>query len=1362
MSRVLKIDQGDYVIQVDSENGARAVIDGDFVVKGAAFGTAPVVSNILYVSMDGSDTNDGSAADPSKACRTISGAVKSPKYTSGSAIKVAPGHYFENNPIVVKPYTSIIGSDLRTTTIEPINKTQDVFHVNSSCYIAQMQIINGRSGIVDPMLDRGAYAVAFPINYGFSFTGSTIAGSQEITNVSSTDNIVIGMEISGTGDFEDLIPPQATVISIDTANRKIKISSNATATSINADLKTGKITVYKSPYIQNCTNQSGPWLYDGTMFIPNQTVQVPVAVGTTTFGLDGNPTDIIEVVLSEGSGQIVQGMSINTAPQDQGFFSARTLVFANIQFIQEQVLKYISDNVDAATTGNQTNSIWYNFTYDTEKCSRDIKIIIEHVMYDTTFGGNSKSIQCGKAYWDNAISKISGEISQTIDVLGYIKTLVALIIVNSAVADLYEGTTVTAGGFIPGKTYTIQSIGSTDYTAIGAESNTLGVKFIATGPGTGTGTAKFGISQVTNNVLSGGIIASQPFNNNIQIIENILTFGTDTYLGREYESTGPEFGLASAELLIINNRTFLQESVDSYITETYPTFIYDRAKCKRDLGYIIDALAHDTLLGGNSRTIEVATAYYYANKLVLTNQELLICLDAFTRLNTIIQNVIINAAAGQTVNLDWSHGEIASVAIAKNVNIIKDIVENGADLVSINPSDTSKKYRKHSGTALFSATGISADDVQKATKIVNYVYTNSNTVTLYLDNKTVGVGNNSTLYIGWPTVYPVVEDTIPARWANRKCDPWGSLGGMLIDGDVVTTNSPIRSFVADAFTQVNQGGRGIRVTNRGYVQLVSVFTIFSSIAVQADNGGIASITNSNANFGTYCMISKGYGPREFSGTIYNPKDYIYNSITNSFEYNEYYPSGFFPNNQQICVFIPDIAYRPHISLMMEIIPPAEYVNSQGKPGFLTATITFSTITRGELSITGINPVNMYIGQKVYIYDQYGNNFDPETGELYLLDGTVISDMGPETIYLSKPVNMSGGDINNPNYFTLFTCGNSYFTILSSKPAVNPSSKSDGSDINLGDTILPTQQITTTPQPEIASVGVLKELLKSIVRNEQVNSTQNLQEQFIDPKLSLAYNKIQMASIVDALISDTITILSNPSVIKAGILAGKTDAEIVAASGVDITLISSGPVNNDRGDAAKLILANLEFCVEEISSYIETQIRNATSGAWYQLDYNIDKCRRDVKLICVNIAYDLTSGGNYNSVYSGLSYYSKTGTYHIVELEDNVRNSALFPDGALVNFYQRSYMSASGYLFEYIGSGTNYGALPQVGRADPTQKNEVNMLNGGKVFFTSTDQNGDFRIGPDLVISQATGVLSGRTFQKSLFAEMTPFILAIEG
>jgi hypothetical protein len=82
------------------------------------------------------------------------------------------------------------------------------------------------------------------------------------------------------------------------------------------------------------------------------------------------------------------------------------------------------------------------------------------------------------------------------------------------------------------------------------------------------------------------------------------------------------------------------------------------------------------------------------------------------------------------------------------------------------------------------------------------------------------------------------------------------------------------------------------------------------------------------------------------------------------------------------------------------------------------------------------------------------------------------------------------------------------------------------------------------------------------------------------------------------------------------------------------------------------------------------------------------------------------------------------------------------------------------LFEYVGAGTQYGALPQVGTADPQQSKEVVQLNNGKVFFTSTDQNGDFRIGTGLVISQATGVLTGRTFEKSLYAQMTPFILVV--
>ena len=78
--------------------------------------------------------------------------------------------------------------------------------------------------------------------------------------------------------------------------------------------------------------------------------------------------------------------------------------------------------------------------------------------------------------------------------------------------------------------------------------------------------------------------------------------------------------------------------------------------------------------------------------------------------------------------------------------------------------------------------------------------------------------------------------------------------------------------------------------------------------------------------------------------------------------------------------------------------------------------------------------------------------------------------------------------------------------------------------------------------------------------------------------------------------------------------------------------------------------------------------------------------------------------------AGLSYWSRNGTHHIVQLGEGVTRTDLFTDGSTVNFYQRSYISASGYLFEYVGAGTNYGALPQRGVADPVQSKEVVQLN----------------------------------------------------
>lgn len=97
----------------------------------------------------------------------------------------------------------------------------------------------------------------------------------------------------------------------------------------------------------------------------------------------------------------------------------------------------------------------------------------------------------------------------------------------------------------------------------------------------------------------------------------------------------------------------------------------------------------------------------------------------------------------------------------------------------------------------------------------------------------------------------------------------------------------------------------------------------------------------------------------------------------------------------------------------------------------------------------------------------------------------------------------------------------------------------------------------------------------------------------------------------------------------------------------------------------------------------------------------------------------------------------------------------------VEFYTRSAIIASAHTFEYVGAGNDPAiALPQYGGI-PVPENEVVTANGGVVTFTSTDQKGNFRVGKGFTVNQATGTVSGDDFYRSLFAIMTPYILALQ-
>jgi hypothetical protein len=97
--------------------------------------------------------------------------------------------------------------------------------------------------------------------------------------------------------------------------------------------------------------------------------------------------------------------------------------------------------------------------------------------------------------------------------------------------------------------------------------------------------------------------------------------------------------------------------------------------------------------------------------------------------------------------------------------------------------------------------------------------------------------------------------------------------GLKVDGDLVNaaftgTNNlgqDLKSMVVDSYTQYNENGIGVSITNKGYAQLVSIFTINSKIAIFAGSGGQCDLTNSNSSFGIYGLYADGTSDDEFTG-----------------------------------------------------------------------------------------------------------------------------------------------------------------------------------------------------------------------------------------------------------------------------------------------------------------------------------------------------------------------------------------------------------------------------------------------------------------------------------------------------------------
>ena len=148
-----------------------------------------------------------------------------------------------------------------------------------------------------------------------------------------------------------------------------------------------------------------------------------------------------------------------------------------------------------------------------------------------------------------------------------------------------------------------------------------------------------------------------------------------------------------------------------------------------------------------------------------------------------------------------------------------------------------------------------------------------------------------------------------------------------------------------------------------------------------------------------------------------------------------------------------------------------------------------------------------------------------------------------------------------------------------------------------------------------------------------------------------------------------------------------------------------------------------------------------------------------KFICPLSAYIVTSSEPINQFGAVVEETNPQKVGYKVNVYNATNGGLIYPilDDADLDFRRFSYISAPAHVFEYVGAGTNYNALPENGGV-PRQSNAYQEINGGRVFISWTNEKGDFGVSNRFLVDGTTGevTFSANFFSLSGLNQIGPF------
>ena len=853
------------------------------------------IGKTIFVTINGNDANSGLTENDAKRTIKAASGIAFP----GDTIKIYPGNYVENNPIILPPRVSAEGTELRNCVVTPRFPNRDLFHVNNSCHITDLSFIG-------PKMTNGASVVSLQPLLGVSTDRYFDAARIIRFNLDFLAGESVGFLTSGFSGFAGNHREQDGARLIDSNIDYIAAEAVGFLTSPSGFAYTIPPQVSVEDFTENVKDIYAAVSYDLKANSNRKSVGETISYFTTSSALIGagvSEATISSLVYAAG---IAKSVIDNVAPPTS-YQSSFTQTF-NPSVISvpggcvavgttiSQLVGIVTSSIGAGNTSGLP-PVKYGVTLESQDCADDVKDIWKCVIHDITRGGNSKCVGAGKSYYDEnwtlipQILKNPEEVEQTIATLDYSFEVARAIINNSTWGGLSVGVstgvttatynnstgviTITAPGHglsrndavkIVGLGFTCPSGPGTVTYPSGAFGNIFNVDSVV---GLNTFTAIVGQSTLPHTYNSGGTVQKYTtFQNQFPQVKD-LSIQPDPDTGFNKGINGCANVVSALRSCVGVVTTIIGLGATSGITTSYPG--------NSGVGY--------TSISG----ITTITYNNLTGNALITSPGFIVKKDDFVdvrglNFNTSSGSVRANLYPVVKVENDGSFN------INIGVSTQSQSYSGNGFLVNRAIGVTTASYDNTTGITTVTAPGaqVKVGQLVKLQDLVFSCNSGGGISTQFFPSgangyefkvtEVVGVGNTFVVNVGVSTLVHNYESggvAIPPYSPGvgpitqgpyiRNCTNFIPESiGMKVDGfeaepgdkdDIGVTGT----MSVDSYTQFNQNGIGVSITNGAYSQLVSIFTICDDTAIFTGSGGQCDLTNSNSSFGNFGLVSDGVG-----------------------------------------------------------------------------------------------------------------------------------------------------------------------------------------------------------------------------------------------------------------------------------------------------------------------------------------------------------------------------------------------------------------------------------------------------------------------------------------------------------------------